>query len=94
MAQVGETEVKTWQIRVGTKAPQAAGAIHSDFEVKGNELICRGNWVTSLRGGGVNWKISGIRKIAASYPVSLAQDRNVAILNTTEHTKEVVHAYL
>eukprot|EP01025_Chloroclados_australasicus_P052273 TRINITY_DN6087_c0_g3_i4.p2 TRINITY_DN6087_c0_g3~~TRINITY_DN6087_c0_g3_i4.p2 ORF type:complete len:391 (-),score=66.24 TRINITY_DN6087_c0_g3_i4:232-1404(-) len=28
----GEDEVKCWQIREGTKAPQAAGAIHTDFE--------------------------------------------------------------
>lgn len=28
----GETEVKAWTIRKGTKAPQAAGVIHSDFE--------------------------------------------------------------
>jgi len=29
---VGEDEVKCWTIRNGTKAPQAAGIIHSDFE--------------------------------------------------------------
>ncbi|MDI9590061.1 MAG: redox-regulated ATPase YchF [Acidobacteriota bacterium] len=28
----GEMEVKAWTIPVGTKAPQAAGVIHSDFE--------------------------------------------------------------
>ena len=28
----GEDEVKAWTIRRGTKAPQAAGVIHSDFE--------------------------------------------------------------
>eukprot|EP01023_Acetabularia_acetabulum_P019621 TRINITY_DN2000_c0_g1_i1.p1 TRINITY_DN2000_c0_g1~~TRINITY_DN2000_c0_g1_i1.p1 ORF type:complete len:390 (-),score=67.99 TRINITY_DN2000_c0_g1_i1:303-1472(-) len=28
----GEDEVKCWQIREGAKAPQAAGAIHTDFE--------------------------------------------------------------
>jgi len=28
----GETEVRAWTIRKGTKAPQAAGKIHSDFE--------------------------------------------------------------
>lgn len=27
-----QVEVRCWQIREGTKAPQAAGAIHSDFE--------------------------------------------------------------
>lgn len=28
----GEPEVRAWTIRKGTKAPQAAGKIHSDFE--------------------------------------------------------------
>ena len=28
----GEKEVRAWTIREGTKAPQAAGVIHSDFE--------------------------------------------------------------
>ncbi|MDA8442801.1 MAG: DUF933 domain-containing protein, partial [Peptococcaceae bacterium] len=28
----GEIEVRAWTIRQGTKAPQAAGVIHSDFE--------------------------------------------------------------
>jgi len=28
----GEMEVKAWTIHIGTKAPQAAGVIHSDFE--------------------------------------------------------------
>jgi len=28
----GEMETKAWTIRVGTKAPQAAGVIHTDFE--------------------------------------------------------------
>ena len=28
----GEDEVKCWTIRQGTKAPQAAGVIHTDFE--------------------------------------------------------------
>ena len=30
----GETEVRAWTIPVNSKAPQAAGAIHSDFEKK------------------------------------------------------------
>lgn len=29
---VGPDEVRQWTIRVGTKAPQAAGVIHTDFE--------------------------------------------------------------
>lgn len=28
----GEPEVRAWTIKIGTKAPQAAGKIHSDFE--------------------------------------------------------------
>ena len=28
----GETESRAWTIKQGTKAPQAAGKIHSDFE--------------------------------------------------------------
>ena len=28
----GETEVRAWTIKKGTKAPQAAGKIHSDIE--------------------------------------------------------------
>lgn len=28
----GTDEVRQWTIRVGTKAPQAAGVIHTDFE--------------------------------------------------------------
>ncbi len=34
---VGPTEVRAWTIRKGTKAPQAAGVIHSDFE---NKFVC------------------------------------------------------
>mmetsp|Transcript_13743 Transcript_13743/g.24099 ORF Transcript_13743/g.24099 Transcript_13743/m.24099 type:complete len:393 (+) Transcript_13743:85-1263(+) len=33
----GEDEVKCWQIKKGTKAPQAAGTIHTDFE---KQFIC------------------------------------------------------
>jgi len=33
----GPDEVRAWTIRKGTKAPQAAGVIHSDFE---NRFIC------------------------------------------------------
>ena len=28
----GEMEVKAWTVRIGAKAPEAAGVIHSDFE--------------------------------------------------------------
>lgn len=33
----GPQEVRAWTIRKGTKAPQAAGVIHSDFE---NKFVC------------------------------------------------------
>ncbi|KAF8958335.1 cytoplasmic protein [Flammula alnicola] len=33
----GPAEVRAWTIRKGTKAPQAAGVIHSDFE---NKFVC------------------------------------------------------
>jgi len=33
----GPDEVRAWTIRRGTKAPQAAGVIHSDFE---NKFVC------------------------------------------------------
>ncbi|NCB48154.1 MAG: redox-regulated ATPase YchF [Clostridia bacterium] len=47
----GEKEVRAWTINVGTKAPQAAGKIHSDFEkgfiraeiVKYDDLISLGS---------------------------------------------------
>ena len=29
----GEDECRAWTIKVGTKAPQAAGKIHSDIEL-------------------------------------------------------------
>jgi len=28
----GEDEVRAWTVRIGSKAPQAAGVIHTDFE--------------------------------------------------------------
>ncbi len=47
----GKKEVRAWTIKKGTKAPQAAGKIHTDFErgfikaeiVKYNDLITNGN---------------------------------------------------
>ena len=33
----GPDEVRAWTIRKGTKAPQAAGVIHTDFE---NKFVC------------------------------------------------------
>jgi hypothetical protein len=41
----GETEVRAWTIPIGSKAPQAAGAIHTDFEKK------------FIRAEVVNWKL-------------------------------------
>ncbi len=48
----GEKEVRAWQIQQGTKAPQAAGVIHSDFEkhfiramvVTYDEFVADGGW--------------------------------------------------
>jgi ribosome-binding ATPase YchF (GTP1/OBG family) len=47
----GEKETRAWTIKVGTKAPQAAGVIHTDFE-KGfikAEVI---NWEKLVKSGG------------------------------------------
>ena len=57
----GEKEVRAWTIKKGTKAPQAAGVIHSDFErgfikadiVSYNELIECGNFVKAKELGKV-----------------------------------------
>ncbi len=46
----GEDETRAWTIRIGTKAPQAAGKIHSDFErgfIKA-EVV---NWEVLLKEG-------------------------------------------
>lgn len=40
----GDTECRAWTVPIGSKAPQAAGAIHSDFEQK------------FIRAETVNWK--------------------------------------
>ncbi len=48
----GEKEVRAWTIKIGTKAPQAAGKIHSDFEkgfiraeiVKYDDLVALGSF--------------------------------------------------
>lgn len=57
----GKPEVRAWTIKEGTKAPQAAGKIHSDFErgfiraevIGFNEFIneCGGNMVTAKEKG-------------------------------------------
>ena len=48
----GEDETRAWPIHIGTKAPQAAGVIHTDFEQKfiraeiinWQKLIAAGSW--------------------------------------------------
>ncbi|MGB2940019.1 MAG: redox-regulated ATPase YchF [Candidatus Dormiibacterota bacterium] len=57
----GEDEVRAWTIRRGTRAPQAAGAIHSDFEkgfikaevVGWKELVEAGGWAQAKAVGKV-----------------------------------------
>lgn len=57
----GEKEVRAWTIKKGTKAPQAAGKIHSDFEkgfikaevVKYQDLINCGTYVAAKEKGRV-----------------------------------------
>ncbi len=55
----GKKEVRAWTIKKGTKAPQAAGKIHSDFErgfikaeiVSYNDLIASGNYQKAKEAG-------------------------------------------
>jgi len=55
----GEKEVRAWTILKGTKAPQAAGKIHTDFEkgfiraeiVKYDDLVKLGNFVNAKEHG-------------------------------------------
>jgi GTP-binding protein YchF len=55
----GEPEVRAWTIRNGTKAPQAAGVIHSDFEkgfiraevVAYEDLIAAGSFAAAREAG-------------------------------------------
>ncbi len=57
----GETEVRAWTIKKGTKAPQAAGKIHSDFErgfikaevVKYDDLVSAGSYLNAKEKGKV-----------------------------------------
>ncbi len=57
----GEPEVRAWTITKGTKAPQAAGKIHTDFErgfiraevIPYEDLITIGNYVTAKEKGKV-----------------------------------------
>ncbi|HWI41522.1 MAG TPA: redox-regulated ATPase YchF [Verrucomicrobiae bacterium] len=59
----GKKEVRAWTIPVGTKAPQAAGVIHSDFE-KGfirAEVIAYADYVAS--GGEAGAKEKGLMRL-------------------------------
>ena len=55
----GEKEVRAWTIKIGTKAPQAAGKIHTDFEkgfikaevVSFNDLISSGTYAKARERG-------------------------------------------
>ena len=57
----GEDEVRAWTINIGTKAPQAAGKIHTDFEkgfikaevVNYNDLLELGGWNNAKEKGKV-----------------------------------------
>ena len=55
----GKTEVRAWTIKQGTKAPQAAGKIHSDMEkgfiraeiVSYNDLMACGSYAAAREKG-------------------------------------------
>ena len=55
----GEDETRAWTIKVGTKAPQAAGKIHTDFErgfiraetIRWDELLELGSWSAARDAG-------------------------------------------
>ncbi|GEM88290.1 redox-regulated ATPase YchF [Meiothermus granaticius] len=57
----GEKEVRAWTVRQGTKAPQAAGEIHSDLErgfiraevIEWNKLVEAGGWAQAKERGWV-----------------------------------------
>jgi len=57
----GEKEVRAWTIRKGTKAPQAAGEIHSDLErgfiraevIEWHKLVEAGSWASAKEKGWV-----------------------------------------
>jgi len=58
----GEKEVRAWTIEVGTKAPQAAGVIHTDFEkgfiraevIKYNDYVSLGSEAAVKQAGKMN----------------------------------------
>jgi ribosome-binding ATPase YchF (GTP1/OBG family) len=55
----GEDETRAWTIERGTKAPQAAGVIHSDFEkkfiraeiIQWQKLLEAGSWAAARQKG-------------------------------------------
>ena len=57
----GKKEVRAWTIKKGTKAPQAAGVIHTDFEknfiraqvISYDELLVMGSWTKAKEAGKV-----------------------------------------
>ncbi len=57
----GEKEVRAWTVQAGTKAPQAAGTIHTDFEkgfikaevINWEKLISAGGWQQAREKGSV-----------------------------------------
>ncbi len=57
----GEKESRAWTFRAGSKAPQAAGVIHTDFErgfiraqvIDAGELLAAGSWAAAREAGKV-----------------------------------------
>ena len=55
----GEDEIRAWTIKRGTKAPEAAGVIHTDFEdkfikaeiIKWDKLVSIGSWQAAKQKG-------------------------------------------
>jgi len=59
---MNENEIRAWEIKKGTKAPQAGGKIHSDFEekfircevIRWDKLIEAGSWQKAKEKGLIN----------------------------------------
>lgn len=73
----GEKEVRAWTIKKGTKAPQAAGKIHTDFEkgfikaeiVSYDDLIAAGSYLKARENGKV--RIEGKEYVIADGDIVL-----------------------
>lgn len=73
----GEKEVHAWTIKRGTKAPQAAGVIHTDFEkgfikadiIAWDKLVEAGGWVNAREKGWV--RLEGKDYVMADGDVAL-----------------------